>query len=295
MDVGSQTCRFSEHADATYELLLSNDTFTVFTATREFPVDCDPLDASSYRKALLLAREAEALLRVRRGYIIVQREARERTVPSSDSDDEQIPNAEIVHAFSAVELAHVQHMWNNLHTRYSSAIAHGFLHNALEKFFSQSLGQYADCCCANPFQHQCLHCTAKGAFQPGAFFLKWAVRGRKGGTNVYTRERYADAVIYDTSLSLNKVVCEIKEDEDDDPESQSNEQMVGLWKRGQVAMLGLEFSGASVRPKVLLLVRNAMHMFYLPTFDLHDPSALTELTWLMTAFLISVKVVKDSD
>ena len=64
-------------------------------------------------------------------------------------------------------------------------------------------------------------------------------------------------------------------------------------KRGQVAMLGLEFSGESVRPKVLLLVSNAMHMFYLPTFNLHNPSALTELTWLITAFLISV--VKDSD
>ena len=38
------------------------------------------------------------------------------------------------------------------------------------------------------------------------------------------RERYADAVIYDTSLCLNKVVCEIKEDKDDHPESQSNEQ-----------------------------------------------------------------------
>ena len=66
---------------------------------------------------------------------------------------------------------------------------------------------------------------------------------------------------------------------------------MGLWKSGQVAMLGLEFSGGSVR---LLLVTNAMHMFYLPNFDLQQPSALTALTWLVTAFLISVKVVKDS-
>ena len=294
MDVGTETYRFSEHAGAKYQLILSNNTFTVFTATRDFSVECNPLDASSYGKALLLARQAEALPRVRQGYIIEQREARKRTVPTSDSDDEQIPNAEIVPAFSVVEFAQVQHMFDVLYRRYSSALTHGF-YNALGKFFLHSLGQYANCCCANPFQHECLHSTAKGAFQPGAFFLKWAVPARKGGTTVYMRERYADAVIYDTSLCLNKVVCEIKGDKDDHPESQSNEQMVGLWKRGQVAMLGLEFSGESVRPKVLLLVSNAMHMFYLPTFNLHNPSALTELTWLITAFLISVKVVKDSD
>ena len=86
----------------------------------------------------------------------------------------------------------------------------------------------------------------------------------------------------------------MKEKEDDCPESQNNEQMVGLWKSGQVAMLGLEFSGGSVRPKVLFPVTNTMHMFYLPNFDLQQPSALTALTWLVTAFLLYVKVVKDS-
>ena len=117
MDVGTETYRFSEHAGAKYQLILSNNTFAVFTATRDFSVECDPLDASSYGKALLLAREAEALPRVRQGYIIVQREARERTVPSSDSDDEQIPNAEIVPAFSVVEFAQVQHMFDILYRR----------------------------------------------------------------------------------------------------------------------------------------------------------------------------------
>ena len=210
----------------------------------------------------------------------MQREPRERTVPSSDSDDEQMANPEIVPAFSVVELAVVQHMFNDLYTKYSCAVTHGFF-NALGKFFFSSLGQYANCCCSNELQHRFLHSTSKGAFEPGAFFLKWSVPARKGKTNVYTRERYADAVIYDTSCCLNKVVCEIKENKDDNPESQSNEQMVGLWKGGQVAMLRLEFSSGYVRPKVLLLVTNAMHMFYLPKFDPHQPSALTELTWLI--------------
>ena len=111
---------------------------------------------------------------------------------------------------------------------------------------NSSFGQYANCCCSNELQHQVLCSTSKGAFQPGACFLKWSVPAREGKTNVYTRERYADAVIYDTSRCLNNVVCEIKGKEEDNPESQSNEQMVGLWKSGQVAMLGLEFSSGSV-------------------------------------------------
>ena len=96
-------------------------------------MECEEIDARSYRKALLLAREAEDLPTRGKGHIIVQREPRERTVPSSDSDDEQIANPEIVPAFSVVELAVVQHMFNDLYTKYSCAVTHGFF-NALGKF-----------------------------------------------------------------------------------------------------------------------------------------------------------------
>lgn len=92
------------------------------------------VDVHSYRKALLLAREAEDLPTQGKGHIIVQREPRERTVPSSDLDDEQIANPEVVPAFSVVELGVVQHMFNDLHTKYSSAVTHGFF-NALGKSF----------------------------------------------------------------------------------------------------------------------------------------------------------------
>ena len=96
-------------------------------------MECKEIDARSYRKALLLAREADDLPTRGKGHIIVQREPRERTVPSSDSDDEQIANPEIVPAFSVVELAVVQHMFNDLYTKYSCAVTHGFF-NALGKF-----------------------------------------------------------------------------------------------------------------------------------------------------------------
>ena len=163
MEVGSSTYLFREHSDATYELILSGNTFTVFTSTGGFPVECKEINLRGYRKALLLAREAEDLPTRGKGHIIVQREPRERTVPSSDSDDEEIANPESVPAFSVVELAVVQHMFNDLYVKYSSAVTHGFF-NALGKFFFLSLGQYANCCCSNDLQHQFLHSTAKGAF-----------------------------------------------------------------------------------------------------------------------------------
>ena len=71
-------------------------------------------------------------------------------------------------------------------------------------------------------------------------------------------------------------------------EAQSNEQMVGLWKSGQVAMLGLEVYTEHVRPKVLLLNDSTMNMFYLPKLNLHQGTALYELTKLIT-FLAFVK------
>ena len=71
-------------------------------------------------------------------------------------------------------------------------------------------------------------------------------------------------------------------------EAQSNEQMVGLWKSGQVAMLGLEVYTEHVQPKVLLLNDSTMNMFYLP---MHQGTALYELTKLIIKFLAFVKIL----
>ena len=87
---------------------------------------------------------------------------------------------------------------------------------------------------------------------------------------------------------VNKVVCELKETEDVDCEAQNNEQMLGLWRSGQVAMLGPEFSTVSVRPKVLLAKENTMNMFYLPRLSLKKE--LSELTKLIIAFVVNVKM-----
>ena len=50
---------------------------------------------------------------------------------------------------------------------------------------------------------------------------------------------------------MNKVVIEVKENVATTVEAQNNEQMVGLWHHGQVAILGLELATLL---KILLLM-----------------------------------------
>ena len=58
---------------------------------------------------------------------------------------------------------------------------------------------------------------------------------------------------YDKITFINVMVSEVKESENSAIEAQNNEQMLGLWKGSQQAMLGLEVYGHCVRPKVLSL------------------------------------------
>ena len=87
-------------------------------------------------------------------------------------------------------------------------------------------------------------------------------------------ERYADFVVYDRINCINTVVAEVKQDEMEAAETQNNEQMVGLWSVGQIAMLGLEFKSTSVVPKILAVDNNALRMFYLNPLNLRDSSGL---------------------
>ena len=102
-------------------------------------------------------------------------------------------------------------------------------------------------------------------------------------------ERYADAVVYSKTSFQNKIVIEIKDESgtDNTAEAQHNEQMVGLWRCDQQAMLGLEFYSDTVQPKVLLRLygKDVLNMFYLPRLKLEDGADLMELTKLLVAFM----------
>ena len=75
-------------------------------------------------------------------------------------------------------------------------------------------------------------------------------------------------------------------DADAPVEPQHIEQMVGLWKGNQRAMLGLQLGGKIVVPKVLLLENTSLNLYYLPELDLSNSADFSELLNLMLAFLI---------
>lgn len=103
------------------------------------------------------------------------------------------------------------------------------------------------------------------------------------------RERYyADHVIYDRNTFINVVVSEVKESAESAIEAQNNEQMLGLWKKSQQAMLGIEARGQILTPKILYLKDENLTMCYLKSLDIGLGSDLQKLAKLITAFFICV-------
>ena len=174
------------------------------------------------------------------------------------------------------------------------------LYSCVGKEFLDAVGEYVDLSTRRDVtatsQFLYLHNTSTGEPQPGALYIKWSVPTRELRStssaavtrNIKTNERYADNVTYDKITFINVMVSEVKESEDSGIEAQNNEQMLGLWKSSQQAMLGLEVYGHCVRPKVLSLNEETLNMCYLKELDLAQRNDLSSLVKLMIAFIICV-------
>ena len=199
-----------------------------------------------------------------------------------------------------LQLGVVQFCFDELTKACQAATAVGFVSCCGKNFF-QTLCEYANRCCFNESEHKYLLNTATGSFQPGAFYIKWpwVVASVQSGDVEATRERYADAVAYNKNTHLNEIVSEIKqddssEDEEDSTsaEAQHNQQMIGLWRPEQQVMLGLEFYTDYLVPKVLLLHKNELLMFYLKRLDLRNISDVGMFTKLVITFTAYVQCCK---
>ena len=149
------------------------------------------------------------------------------------------------------------------------------LYSCVGKEFLDATGEYIDLCTrldvTTSSQFLYFHTTSTGGPQPGALYLRWSLPCRElkaTSSKVVKRqstlnERYADNIVYDTTNTINVIVSEVKESEGSAIESQNNEQMLGLWKGSQQAMLGFDVQGHCVRPKVLCLYEGKLMMCYL--------------------------------
>ena len=130
------------------------------------------------------------------------------------------------------------HLWDS----YQAARVKGF-QNAMGKFLFVELGNflinihplclYTSACSTNP----------KGDAQPGNFLVILTDECRELRANSTPKirkqqRRIADYVMYDRRNDMYSIVGEIKSDARDDAEVQNVEQMVGLFRQRQQAMLG---------------------------------------------------------
>ena len=138
--------------------------------------------------------------------------------------------------------------------------------------------------------------TSTGPAQPGASEVKWSLPRKTlrttsaTSTVCETRERYADVVVYDRKTCLNVIVVEVKSSDQPEPsEAQNNEQMVGLWGKEQLCMLGLEVKeDGKVLPKVLALEDKTMKMFFLEELDLETATGICRLMEIIVSFITYV-------
>ena len=291
--------KYAEHRDTQALLKFALNTFELATAKgAKFTVACKVVDTSTYRKARLLITSALEIpmLKVGEENLIKQHSAGAIN-PTSDSDDEQVPTSPVVPAFTTTELSVVQSAFDRTLEAYRDGMDIGFT-NCIGKNFAVKICEYVDTCCWSGREHKCLISTATGPTQPGACYIKWEtpprhIRSESDAPVVTLHERYADAIVYSKASLQNKVVIEIKDEigTDKTAEAQHNEQMVGLWRCDQHAMLGLEFYSDTVQPKVLLRLygKDVLNMFYLPRLKLEDGADLLVLTELLVAFMVYVK------
>ena len=291
--------KFCVVQDCTYNLIMSDNIFQISEGGCYRAVPCTQNGEEVYAKAKHLYNQVKYFKKMTRGFT--------RCTPyrSPCTDNNESEDTEIKPAFDAEQTAVVNFLFKELHEMYDIAIKAG-LFNCIGKRFLRLVGEYIRLCFIGSPKEEVIKSllnTSKGSLQPGACLIKWSVLKRiiKSNTEqdqrcIVTNERYADNVVYDAEKDINIIVSEVKESFNDATKAQNNEQMLGLWKKNQQAMLGLQFNGLIVIPKVLLLQSDGFHLYYLPELNVSNNDAFCDLLYLMLAFLSIVNYsFEDSD
>lgn len=128
-----------------------------------------------------------------------------------------------------------------------------------------------------------------GTLQPGAFEIKYISQAKETrkveqGNTIKT---YHNKVLHDIKLECYRIVGEVKSTTDN-AESQNVEQMIGLWRYNQIAMLGFTCNPKGFIPRVLVRVEDTMYLLPLLPVKDEDPatmSSLRDIAEMFVAFL----------
>ena len=183
------------------------------------------------------------------------------------------------------------HLWDS----YQAARVKGF-QNAMGKFCFVELGNflinihalclYTSACSTNP----------KGDVQPGNFLviLTDECRELRANSTPKIRKqqwRIADYVMYDRRNDMYSIVGEIKSDARDDAEVQNVEQMVGLFRQRQQAMLGFTCNKEAITLRILIQHQDTLRLTVLPPLSLAEEEYSESMRKLAQLFLAFISIV----
>ena len=222
--IGETKYIYRQFQECDYDLTLCNSIFTIQSDGFKVNVACRPVQDKLVMKAKFLYEQVLAFPQMNTDtdhtiacYARAGREA------NSDSDDEKIPDPEILPEFSDTQLAVVKIHFKQFFNIYNTARIIG-LYNCVGKRFLDVAWEYADLCSRDDVttssQFLYLHNTSTGAIQPGAMYVKWSLPKRVLKSTgpelrlIKLNERYADHVAYDRVNAINVTVSEVKQSDD---------------------------------------------------------------------------------
>ena len=104
------------------------------------------------------------------------------------------------------------------------------------------------------------------------------------------QRRVADYVLYDGRNKMYSIVGESKSVESE-AESQNVEQMIGLFRKNQQAMLGFICNPRAILPRILLHRQGKLELLTLQPLSLDEQSYLHSLHRLATLFIAFISSV----
>lgn len=273
-----------------------------YVEVNEIPLSTTNSDQANFSlRAHLLINECSRLRCYRPCHIIMQY-VRPATSGDPDSDDEQVPDPEVPPAFTSEELAVVNYtyrndLWQWFHKAYSK-----HFQNAQGKHFFVALGKflvhvhplglqecYMSTCSTNP----------QGPAQPGnmELIITDAPRESRRGTKPVKKyqKRVADYVLYDVRNNMYAIVGEIKSDASTG-EGQNVEQMVGLFRKNQQAMLGFTCNTSAIIPRILVHREGTLVLHTLVPLPLDEDTyseSLCQIAQLFMAFISIVNIAQN--
>ena len=220
----------------------------------------------------------------------VTQKVREASSGVSDSDDEADPDPAISPAFTDSELLAVQIYYVKLCSAFRSAVVHQFT-NAAGKMFFYHLAEFILILRSNKQYVPYISTNQHGDCQPGSANITHTIPKPctsqsevSSTTTSSSTEKVSDFVVFDHSTKIYTIVGEIECD-NDEAEQQNIEQMLGVWRKHQRAMLGFTCNKTFVLPRVLMAEDNSLVLYSFPKLPLSENDLSKSLRMLAELFL----------